>query len=127
MNNYRKVSMYIVSFLLVIFLYFLVKSLTFEGTGIEINNASFMVLFIGFPIPFVWVVYAMASLLQKENRLTLLRKINIILPIFLIFTSIWILPNFIDVENKYIGMALGNIIIGSMIAEITTFFIKKQN
>lgn len=86
-----------------------------------------MVLFIGFPIPFVWVVYAMASLLQKENRLTLLRKINIILPILLILISMWVLPNFIDVENKYIGMALGGIIIGSMIAEIITFFIKKQN
>ena len=91
------------------------------------NNASFITLLIGFPIPFIWIIYAMASLLSKEDELSLLRKMNIVLPLFLIFISIWLLPKFIDVENQYIGMALGYVIIGSAIIEIITFFLKRQN
>lgn len=116
---------------MVIFLYFLGKSFTFEGTGIDINNASFIMVGIGLIILAIWVVYILASLLPQKNQLTLLRKINIVLPICLIFGSVWLLPNFIDINNEVLWQrwanSMGFLAIISMITEVLIFFIKKQN
>jgi len=131
MKNYRKISMYIVCVLLAVFLYFLMQSLSFEQFSVERKGWSVILTLAVFPLMFSWLIYIMASFSSEGKGLTLLRKINIVLPIFLILVSIWILPNFVNINNEVLWQrwanSMGLLAIISMITEITTFFIKKQN
>jgi hypothetical protein len=107
------------------------QSLSFEQFSVERKGWSVILTLAVFPLMFSWLIYIMASFSSEGKGLTLLRKINIVLPIFLILVSIWILPNFVNINNEVLWQrwanSMGLLAIISMITEITTFFIKKQN
>lgn len=131
MKNSRKVTMYLASGIFTIFILFLLKALSFDITSVERKGWSVISSILVIPLIFSWLIYVIASLASEGSKLNVLRKINIILPLFLVSIIIFILPNFIDINNEVVWQrwvnSMGFLAIISMITEIITFFIKKQN
>jgi hypothetical protein len=131
MNNYRKIAVYITILLIGGVIFGVVKTYSLELYSVEAKGWGLISMVIAFPVPFIWLIYIMSSLLPQNKNLSMIRIVNIILPLLYLILLI-ILSNFKDASNQYLVgdtwfYLFGIMAILSMIIEITTFFIKKQN